>query len=441
MNSRSLILISLRFLLATLIVAWLLAIGKHPIHLEPDSYGYVQDASNLFVPGYLSQRPPLYPLWLLAFGSGSAGLGILCFLVNAGSLFNFIKMVSGKGWKGFFSLRNSLVLVFFFLLSSIWSYCATVLTESILFAVELWIFIWMVRIFQPAKPWRPVLTIVYALLISALAITLKPWIMVFVLLVSVVLLLASLLVKSFRPHSRAALLTFVVFLIAFSSSYSYSKSKSFESANAVVLMISTPGEIADLRKNADASTMDSSSASLANDVLSDIQLINTQFGGNPWQASESGRLLRLNILKKEYAPGIRKAFQLMYFNDWRNTLGLATTALHRYFIQLKAGLSTLDMTYGPRIRLIRSVDFPFIFIVLAICGFYYRKHRHPRNPGTVDHTVLVFSTVIFFAALLFAISLTLAGTDLQRVVYTAIPFQLFALVYFVFRFRRPRQGD
>ncbi|MET0637692.1 MAG: hypothetical protein ABWZ25_16805 [Chitinophagaceae bacterium] len=270
-----------------------------------------------------------------------------------------------------------------------------------------------------------------------MAVTLKPWIMLMVLLMSFLLFVASLLFRDFRVHRRASALLLTICTVIFLGTYSYSKSKSFESANSVVLMISTPREIKDLHVRLNDPSLTRDSAAFIKSILSDIEIINTQYGGNPWDASQAGNLQVLNFFRNENTPAIRKAFNMMYFDHWHNTLDLATVALSRYFIKLKTGLSSLDIVYGPDIRFIRKIDFPFIFIGSLLCIIYYFRVHRKKNKTRANYTIFIFTSIIFFSGVLCAIALTLAGTDLQRVVYTAIPFQLFALTYFVFLFRVP----
>jgi hypothetical protein len=445
MNYKSLTVHFLHAILILLAGGWLFLMFTYKVRLEPDSYGYLADAKKLFDPGYVTLRPVMYPAWLRWMGDPGPKLSVLSFLLNSISLLYLVYISGGK--RRLFSARNSIVLIYFFLLTAIWSYCATILTEAILPAVEIWIFIFMTRIFFPERKQHPLLTILYSTAICILAITLKPWIMAMVLLASLLLFLASFFLRGFRSHKLSAFIFLTVSALAFFTTLYYNRSKSFESANSVILMISTGNE-GDLKERLEHErNLSPDSAAFIRELVSEIELINGKYKGNPWVASGTNELKLLSIADKQQEASIKKAFHLMYFEHWRNALGLAVFALNRYISDLSLGLSCLDIIYGPTLPGVRSFAFPLILITSLLLLLYKITRRDPADPAGVKrvgikpfrqflraHSELaIFAGIILFAAICFALSLTLAGTDLQRVVLPGVLFELFALTYFVLR--------
>ena len=151
-----------------------------PVRICPDSYGYFADADHLFEPGYQTIRPVLFPLFLRVLYNTPLKMSVVAYLLNCASLLSMVKLAGGKA-RPLFSQRNTIVLISFLMLIGIWSYCGTYLTESILFAVQIWIFIFLYKIVFPIKTPNVLATIGYALAICLLATTLKPWIMIMVL--------------------------------------------------------------------------------------------------------------------------------------------------------------------------------------------------------------------------------------------------------------------
>ncbi len=423
MSQKPFILKILQLILAVLFASWLILLYSSPVRLAPDSYGYLADAKNLTEPGYVTIRPILYPAYLRLMGNPGPGLSVISFLLNSASLLYLL--YNSKGKTFLFSGRKTMVLICYFLMTGIWSYCGTCLTESILFAVEVWIFALITKIIFPPGRQHILVTVLYSILVSVLAITLKPWIMLMVLAVSVLLFLASLFLHSFRAHRRSSFILLAVSVLIFILTLPYNRSKSAESANKVVLMISSGNE-ADLkerwRENKDLSL---DSTGFIPSLLADIELINGKYKGNPWNASASNELKLLNILDKKQAPLIDKAFHLIYFEHVKNTLGLVFLAFRRYISELRLGLGCLDIAYGPELPGLRSFAIPAILIFSLLLIVYGVVRR-----DAVEKDLTIFTGIVLLAAVGFGLFLCLAGADeLQRNVLPAVLFELFALTY------------
>jgi hypothetical protein len=442
MNYKLLIVRTLQVILATLVTTWLILLYNYHVQLNPDSYGYLADSKNLLVPGYVTIRPILYPAYLRLLGSPGPVLSIITFLLNCAGLLYLVYISGGR--RRLFSIPDTIVLICFFLLTAIWSYCGSILTESILFSVVLWVFVFITKIIFPKQIQHPLVTVLYSILVCILSITLKPWILAMVLLVSALLFLAALLLHSFRSHRRSSFILLAISAISFVVTLPYNRSKSAESANTVVL-IANPGneEVLKTRLKEDSS-LSSSSAAFIQSLVSDIELINGRYKGNPWDASATNDLKLLNINDKKQVVSIKRAFHVMYFERGKDVLGLIFLAFQRYVSDLSLGLNCLDIAYGPQLPGVRSFAFPLIFISLILILVYICTRRDPVGKKKVgmkpvfqflknNRDLAIFTGIILFASVCFGLFLSLAGTDLQRIVLPSVLFELFALTYIILK--------
>lgn len=439
MTTKPLFVRTLQVILATLFAAWLILLYKYQVQLAPDSYGYLADSKNLLVPGYVTIRPILFPAYLRLLFSPGPALSIITFLLNSAGLLYLVYISGGR--RRLFSVPNTIVLICYFLLTGIWSYCGSILTESILFSVDLWIFIFITKIIYPQRRQNPLLTILYSLVICLLATTLKPWIMVMVLLSGLLLFLASLILRAFRSHRLSSFILLAVSILSFILTLSYNRSKSAESANLVVLMISSGNEDDLKARLKDDTSLDSNSAEFIRTLLSDIELINGKYKRNPWVASSTNELKLLNIADKKQVQSIKKAFHLMYFEHGKNTIGLVFLSFERYISDLRLGLNCLDIAYGPELPVLRSLGIPIILVFSGLLFAYTVTRRAPADNKMIgikrivsflktNRDLTIFTFIILFSAVCFALFLCLAGADeLQRNVLPAVLFELFALTW------------
>lgn len=424
MRKAAFALILLQILLACLFIGWLILFITQPIHLTNDAEGYLTDAKSLFDPSYQTMRPVLFPFCLRVLSTLGLKLSVTAYLINAAGLLYFIRETSGK-W---FSLPNTLILIGYFLLTGIWSYCGTCLTESILLSVELWIFIFLTRMFFPKRTQAVWVTVVYALLICVLGITLKPWIMLMVILTGILLVLASLFLQAFRTKRLPACILLAVSVGSFALSLHYNRSKSAEVANIVMLMISSgnEGKLRDRLQNDKGLTPDS--AAFIATLVSDIDVINQQYNGNAWKASTERAVKILNIWDKDDIPLIDKAFHLMYFDHTRDALGLVVLSVRRYLLDLRVGTVCLNMTYTPELPGLRTFGIPAFLVIFAGFAVYGFLRRGP--PRLFTDPLAVFTAAILLASAAFCLFLSLAGAnELERNVLPGVLFQLFALTY------------
>lgn len=411
-------------MLAVFALSWLILCITQAVHTTGDSEGYEIDARNLFVPSYQTIRPVLFPLFLRVVNTVGLKLSIGAYIIEAAVFLYFIRTSSGK-W---FSPSNCLVMIGYFLLTGIWSYCCSCLTESILLAVELGIFISLTRMFFP-KGKQPIwVTVVYALLICLLGITLKPWIMLMIMLTAVLLTLASLLPGAFKTKKTPSLVLLIVSLFCFVLTYQYNRTKSAEGANMVMLMVSSGNEdrLRDRLQNDKTLTPDK--AAFIATLLSDIDVINKRYNGNVWYASTDHAVKLLNIWQKEDLPYIHEGFHLMYLEHARDVWGLAWLSVYRYFIYLRVGTESLDRTFNPELPGLRQFGVPiFLLIALGFIRYTYIKRGPPRP---FKDALNIFTVLILLSSVAFGLFLSLAGAnELERNVLPAVLFQLFALTY------------
>lgn len=433
----------LQVILFLLFASWLVLFIVNPVRMAPDSYGYIADAKNLFDPAYQTMRPVLFPFFLGVLNSVNLKMSIIAYLLNCASLLYLVKMASGSG--PLFSRRNTIILICFFMLTGIWSYCGIYLTESILFLVELWIFVFLFKIIFPVRKSNPLVTILYSLVICLLASTLKPWIMIMVLLSGSFLFLASLILRSFRSKMLSSSILLAVSVMSFIVSLGYNRSKSQEKANMVVLMISSGNEAALKERLVTDKSLSKDSAVFITMLLSDIHLINSKYKKNPWVASETTELKVLNIFDKRYSPSIDKAFRIMYFQRFKDFIGLILLSFERHVSELRFDTSCFEIAYGPELPGLRTSAVIIICSFVLLLTIYRSTRPDPSGIGKVglkpirqfleqNEQLSIFIGIILLAGIIFSLLLTLAGADeLKRTVLPAALFQLFALAYVAFK--------
>ena len=431
----------LQVVLFLLFSSWLVLFIINPVRMFPDSYGYIADSKNLFDPAYRTMRPVLFPFFLRILNSVHLKMSIIAYLLNCAGLLYLVKMASGR--QPLFSLRNTIVLICFFMLTGIWSYSGAYLTESILFSVELWIFVFWLKIVFPARQQNPLITILYSLVICLLAITLKPWIMIMVLLSSSFLFLASLIFRSFRTKMLSSFILLAVAVLSFIVTLDYNRSKSQEKANMVVLMISSGNESELKERLANDKSLSAASSEFLTALVSDIELINHKYKQNPWTASATTELKILNISDKRYAPSIDKAFRVMYFQRFKDVFGLILLSFQRHIAQLRFDTSCFEIAYGPELPGLRTSAVIIIASFALLLVIYQLTRRDPSGIGKVglkpirqflhnNEQLSIFTGIILLAGIILSLLLSLAGADeLQRTVLPAALFQLFALAWFI----------
>ncbi|MBS1602515.1 MAG: hypothetical protein JST42_07590 [Bacteroidetes bacterium] len=445
---------SLQSILFLLFSGWLYLFITTPVRMCPDSYGYFADAGHLFDPGYQTIRPVMYPAFLRVLGGVPIKMSIVAYLLNCASLLYLVKLASGKdgsrggarGKGGLFSLRNTIVMTAFLMLVGVWSYCGTYLTESILFAVQVWIFIFLYKIFFPAKASNPLVTILYALAICLLAATLKPWIMIMVLLASVFLCIASLAIRSFRSKMLSSFVLLIVAILSFVASLQYNRSKSFEKANMVVFMAGSGFEkTLQERVAGDKSPGKEDSVFMAA-VLSDIGLIMHKYDRDPWQASRANELRILNVLDRRYEPGIVKAYRMMYFQRLRDFFALIGLSFERHVSDLRLDTSCFEIAYGPELPGLRNLSV-ILIVGFAVLLLIYQSTRpdpatgrkiglRPIKNYLIENVQLsIFIGIILVSGIIFSLLLTLAGAfELQRTNLPAAICQVIAIAWIVLKY-------
>jgi hypothetical protein len=434
----------LQVVLFLLFASWLVLFIINPVRMAPDSYGYIADSKNLFDPYYRTMRPALFPFFLRILNSVHLKMSIIAYLLNCASLLYLVKMAGGG--QPLFSRRNTIVLICFFMLTGIWSYSGIYLTESILFSVELWIFVLLLKIIFPVQKANPLIPILYSLIICLLATTLKPWIMIMILLSSAFLFLASLVLRPFRSKIRPSFILLVVSVVSFIVGLGYNRSKSQEKANMVVLMISSGNEGALKERLTSDKSLSDESSEFITAIVSDIELINSKYKKNPWVASTTTELKVLNISDKKYAPLIDKAFRIMYFQRFRDVLGLILLSFERHISQLRFDTSCFEIAYGPELPGLRTSAVIIICSFIFLLTMYQSTRPDPSGIGKVglqpirqflkeNKQLSIFIGIILLAGIIFSLLLTLAGADeLQRTVLPAALFQLFALAWLTIKF-------
>ncbi|WP_431214128.1 hypothetical protein ACQ86N_04465 [Puia sp. P3] len=433
---------SLHAVLFLLFSGWLYLFVTTPVRICPDSYGYFADADHLFEPGYQTIRPVLFPLFLRVLHGTPLKMSIVAYLLNCGSLLYMVKLGSGKA-RPLFSRRNTIVLISFLMLIGIWSYCGTYLTESILFAVQIWIFIFLYKIVFPIKAPNVLAAIGYALAICLLATTLKPWIMIMVLLTAVSLFIASLAIRSFRSKMLSSFILLVVAIVAFGVSMGYNRSKSFEKANIVVFMAGSGFERTLQERLTGDKSLNKEDSSFLAAVLSDMDLILHKYDRNPWDASKARELRVLNVLDPAYGPGIDKAYRLVYFQRFRDFMGLVGLAFERHISDLRLDTSCFEIAYGPELPGLRNLS---VILIVGFAVLLQAWNSTRPDPSTGRRTGLrpignylkenrqlsVFIGVMLLSGIIFSLLLTLAGAfELKRTNLPSAICQAIAIAWIV----------
>jgi hypothetical protein len=432
-----------RAIAGILFLGWLFIFCRDSVIMAPDSYGYMADAKGLSDPTYQTIRPILFPAFLRLIGYGVLKMSVVTFLINIASLLYLLHIAEGRGrW---FYRRTAVILICFLLLPGIWSYCGIYLTESILFAVEIWIFIFLTRVILPEKPVSLLMTIVYSLLIGVLAITLKPWIMIFVVVSGLLLFLSSLVFRAFRPCMRSSLILLVVSVLSFAWSFQYSSDKSPGPTNMVLLMISS-GKVEDLKQRLkEDKGLNSEEAAYIRSMVADLDLINNKYKSSPWDAAQGTELKILHINDSNYIGPINKAFKIAFCERLQDILGLTGLAFSRYVSDLSVGSSCLDIAYGPTLPGLKKFAVLVILIALGLLVLY-RIISHLRKGNKAaslpsllyglkkNEQLLIFTVVTLLSSIFFCLFLCLAGgVELQRTVLPPVLFQLFILSFYMLR--------
>jgi hypothetical protein len=417
-----------------LFVSWLVLFCINPVTFLPDSDGYLATADHLSDTS--SGRPLLFPLLLRITNTLHLKQSIVCYFVQILSLVAFFWFCGPR--KKLLSLTNTGILTGFLLLPAIWSYCGACLTESILFAVEIWIVIFLSLLFFPKHQNSLARVIAYSLAIGLLAILLKPWIMIFVVGCSVLFAVIAWFGKAFRAARRPALVLFIVTIVAFALSYQYNMSRSSSSANIGYLLANSDKEEdlkARLQETKDTTTEE---ARFISRIIEDIQLLKTKYNSDPCIAPmEELKVLKVN--DKAYVDTLNKAFRIAYFERKKDVINLMGLSVERYVQDTQLGLSCLDICYGPSIKILKKngVYFAIAFSLLTIIYWLIRKRRKAapsfRRPlSTTGKQLLIFVGVLLFTSIFFALFLTISGgIELRRTVLPAVLFQLAAISYLI----------
>ena len=424
--------------LILLFLFWLIFLSLSPLGLHPDSPGYQQDADNLTLPGYVSMRPFLFPVFLHIADTLGVKMSILAFLINAGSLLFLIWYAGGR--QKLFSARNSILLAGFFLLPALWSFSGSKLTESIIPAVETWIVVLMAEIFFPQWETSAGMIVVYSVVITLLSTTLKPWLMFFTLGSVCLLLLAGFIFRPFRFARVRALIVLGVAFFIYALSFKYSMSKSPMPGNMVLLLCSDNKSHDLQERSKQEEDPKSPKAAMLRQVAEDIDLINTKYHGDPFSAP-SAELRVLRFEDPSFRDTIKHAFMTAYFSRPRDIFGLAGLSISRYVKTLRLGWACFENNgdvYGPSLRLFNPIS-RWCIALLVLVGVRFLWIRRKTNPPPpVDRRIVIFCSCLFISGILFALFLCLTGgTELSRTVEPAVLFQVLVLCYYLQVKERP----
>lgn len=413
-----------------LFVVWLVLLCINPVGIAPDSYGYIATADNLSDTS--SGRPILFPLLLLITNKLHLKLSIVTYLIQILSLIAFLWHFGSR--KNLFSLTNTGIVIGFLMLPAIWSYCGVCLTESILFAVQIWIVILLSFLFFPKQPISLVRVIVYSVIVALLATLLKPWIMLYVVGCSVLLAVIAWFGKAFRPVRMQALVLFIITAVVFVFSYRYNMNKTASTAN-IIYLLANSDKVDDLKARLhevkDTTTED---ARFISQVITDIQLLKDKYNGDPFVApAEELKLLKID--NKAYVDTVNRAFKIAYFQRSKDIFNLAGLSVVRYVQDTQVGLTCLDICYGPFVKILKKngVYFVLALTVLAFVYWYIRKRKEKapvvkRPLSATGKQLLIFVGVLLFTSIFFALFLCISGgVELRRTVLPATLFQLLAL--------------
>jgi hypothetical protein len=427
-------IILFQLLAILLFVSWLILLCIKPVTFLPDSDGYLATADHLSDTS--SGRPVLFPLLLLITSKLHLKLSIVCYFIQILSLACFFWFCGPR--KKLLSLTNIGILIGFLLLPAIWSYCGTCLTESILFAVEIWIVIFLSLLFFPRRQTSLALVILYSVAIGLLAILLKPWLMLYVVGCSVLFAVITLFGKAFRSARRPALILFIVTIGAFVFSYRYNISRSSSSAN-IAYLLANSDKVDDLKARLhEAKDTTSDEARFTSRLIDDIQLLKAKYNSDPLiTPMEELKVLKVN--DKAYVDTVNKAFRIAYFQRKKDVINLIGLSVERYVQDTKLGLSCLDICYGPYIKILKKngAYFAISFSLLTFIYWLIRKRRETapsfkRSLSAIGKQLLIFVGVLLFTSIFFALFLSISGgIELRRTVLPAVLFQLAAISYLI----------
>ncbi|MBO9198738.1 MULTISPECIES: hypothetical protein [Niastella] len=415
-------------------ISWLVLLIINPVIIAPDSYGYMETAKHLSDPS--SSRPILFPLLILITNTLHLKLSIVCYFIQMASLVCFFWFCGPR--KNLLSLANLGILIVFLLMPATWSYFGICLTESIIFAVEIWIVIFLSLLFFPARQNSLVSMVLYSLAIALLAITLKPWIMIYVVGCSVLFTVITLFIKAFRAVRKPALVLFIVTIGAFAFSYRYNIDHSSSSAN-IVYLLANSDRVDDLKARLhEAKDTTTEEARFISLVIDDIQVLQTKYNADPLTAPmEDQKVLKVN--DKAYADTINKAFKIAYFQRSKDVINLMNLSVSRYINDTQLGLTCLDICYGPAFKILRKngVYFALAFFGLTLIVWVIGKRRKgtplfKRPVSIAGKQLLIFVVILLFTSFFFALFLSISGgIELRRTVLPAVLFQLAAISYLI----------
>lgn len=417
-----------------LFVSWLILLCIKPVAFFPDSATYLATADHLSDTS--SGRPILFPLLLVITSALHLKQSIVCYFVQMLSLVSFFWFCGPR--KKLLSLTNIGILIGLLLLPAIWSYCGSCLTESILFAVEIWIVIFLSLLFFPRRQTSLVKVILYSVAISLLAILLKPWLMLYVVGCSVLFAAIAWFGKAFRSARIPAFVLVIVSIGAFVFSYRYCMSKTASSAN-IVYLLANSDKVDDLKARLhEAKDTASEEARFISRIIDDIQLLKAKYNSDPYLAP-AVELKVLKVDNKVYEDTVNKAFRLAYLQRKKDVINLMGLSVERYIQDTQLGLSCLDICYGPSIKIQKKngVYFAIAFSVLTFIYWFIRKRRETapsfRRPlSAIGKQLLIFVGVLLFTSIFFALFLSISGgIELRRTVLPAVLFQLAAISYLI----------
>ena len=425
-------IIFFQLIAVVLFVTWLVLLCINPVKFYPDSDGYLETANHLT--DNSTSRPLLFPLLLQIINTLHLKQSIVCFFINIFSLLSFFQLCGPR--KKLFSVTNIGILTGFFLLPAIWSYCAACLTESILFAVEIWIVIFLSLLFFPKRPTSLVSVIIYSLAIALLGTLLKPWIMLFVVGCSVLFAVIAWFGKAFRTARVPALVLLIVTIGAFVFSYKYNMSKSSSSAN-IVYLLANSNKIDELKARVqEAKDLTPEEALFTSRVIDDIQLLKDKYNSDPLIAPMAA-LKVLKVNDKAYVDTVNRAFKIAYFQRKKDLINLMGLSVVKYVQDTQAGLTCLDICYGPFITILKKNGVYFAIALTGLTLIYWFIQRRRKAASAVKRPlslfgkqVLIFVGILLFTSIFFALFLSVSGgIELRRTVLPAVLFQLIAISY------------
>lgn len=424
----------LQFLFLLLFASWLGLFFIKPLVFFPDSETYQATAHHLKDPSQV--RPLLFPLLLRITDALHLKLSIVCYLANVFSLICLLALAGPR--KRLLSPTNLGIMIGFFVLPAIWSYCGTCLTESILPAVEIWIIIFLVRLFFPQRETSLALAILFSLVIALLATLLKPWIMLYVLGCSGLFAMISWGSGLFRPVRRPALVLFIISIGAFAFTYRYNISKSPSSANIGFLIVSSGVEDNLKARLSEETDTTREEARFMRSMLDDIELINTKYNGDPYDPPMKD-LKVLKVTERAYVDTVNKAFRVAYLQRWKDMRKLLRLSARKYVKDIHLGLNCLDTLYGPTLPLLPKMGVYSVIFISAFTFLFWLIRWRRTNPGTswaglraLTKKRLVFAGALLFSSFFFALFLCIGGgVELPRTVLPAALFQLLALGWLI----------